>query len=167
MVITQRESSVCVEERRLTQSREGRNGGWTASSLNELRSCRVGWDLQGSPNGFIYTSFSPTFLFMWSLTPTRWEAGSMWRAPTRKVGLLRSAYSVKFSLSLKWSAFLVAQGKKRKPIHPFQVESHLILASRPLARVCREIRVENWYFCLFSLTMLLFRRVREMFELFG
>lgn len=61
MEIKQRESSVCVVERRLTQSREGRNGGWTASNLNELMSCGVCRDWQGSPNGFIYSGFSPTF----------------------------------------------------------------------------------------------------------
>lgn len=119
MVIKQRESSVCAVGRRLTQSREGRNGGWTASNLNELMSCGVCWDLQGSPNGFIYSSFSPTSLFMWSLTPSPLEAGSVRRAPIGRVELPKSVYNEKFS-SLKWSFFLVAQRKREN--HALQVE---------------------------------------------
>lgn len=86
-------------------------------NLNELMSCGVCWDLQGSPNGFIYSSFSPTFYscdrlphLLWKLVLREEPLLGGWSCP--KVPIMESF------LSLKWSLLSSCPKKKRKPCPP-------------------------------------------------
>lgn len=128
MVIKQRESSKCMVKRRLTQCREGRTVG---AELHPVLMSLGAVGFAVICKALLMVLFTVAFLLLFIHVITHPISFGSWcygKSLYWEGGLLRSAYSGKLSLSLKWT-LLVVRGKKRKPSSVSRWKGCLILAS--------------------------------------
>lgn len=113
MVIKQRESSKCMVKRRLTQCREGRTVG---AELHPVLMSLGAVGFAVICKALLMVLFTVAFLlFIHVIThPISFGSWCYGKSLYWEGGLLRSAYSGKLSLSLKWT-LLVVRGKRENP----------------------------------------------------
>lgn len=114
MVIKQRESSKCMVKRRLTQRREGRTVG---AELHPVLMSLGAVGFAVICKALLMVLFTVAFLLLFIHVITHPISFGSWcygKSLYWEGGLLRSAYSGKLSLSLKWT-LLVVRGKRENP----------------------------------------------------